>query len=74
MVEESTREQAIAAAEADPRVRQLLSGVESPHVTAEFSMRWNVWLVRFFVNDRPLGFVSVNQQAKVLEIGGPNEQ
>jgi len=37
-------------------------------------MRWNVWLVRFFVNDRPLGFVSVNQQAKVLEIGGPNEQ
>jgi len=74
MVEEITREQAIAAAEADPRVRQLLSGVESPHVTAEFSMRWNVWLVRFFVNDRPLGFVSVNQQAKVLEIGGPNEQ
>ncbi len=72
--EELTREQAIAAARADRRVLQLLRDTEAPRTTAEFSERWDVWLVHFFAGDRPLGFASVNSQGKVLEVGGPEER
>lgn len=73
-VEGLTREQAIAAARADGRIRRLLRGVEPARATAEFSERWDVWLVRFFAGDRPLGFASVSRQGEVLEVGGPEGQ
>jgi len=65
-----TREQAIAAARADERVRTRLRGILSPRFQAEFSEQWGVWLVHFFEGDRPLGFASVNRQGKVVEVGG----
>ena len=62
MVEEITREQAIAGGRGCTSAAATPGGVETPRVTAEFSTRWNVWLVHFFANGRPLGFASVNQQ------------
>jgi len=69
----ATAADAIAAARADRMVQELLRGVDSPRVTAEFSQRWRVWLVHFFAGDRPLGFASVSREGEVLEVGGPEE-
>ncbi len=71
-----TREQAIAAARANRRVQQLLRGVNSIRAAAEFSDRWNVWLVHFYSGDRLLGFASVSEDEEVLEVGPlePDEQ
>jgi len=66
-----TREQAIAVARKDRRVQELLRGHETFRTTAKFSERWNVWLVRFSVGGRCLGFASVSPTGEVLEVGGP---
>jgi hypothetical protein len=63
-----TAAQAIAAARASGRVRELLRGAQKVHATAEFSHRWNVWLVRFFSRDRGLGLASVSREGTVLEV------
>ncbi len=66
-----TSDQATAAARKDPRVEQLLRGVKSIRVTAEFSDRWNVWLVTFLSGDRRVAFASVSNDGEVLEVGSP---
>jgi hypothetical protein len=68
-----TREQAIAAARANRRVEHLLRGVEPIRATAEFSDRWNVWLVHFSSGDRRIAFASVSKDGKVLEAGPPGD-
>ena len=72
-VERLTREQAIAAARADGRVPATTARRGNGPGHRAILPRWNVWLVRFFAGDGPLGFVSVSWQAEVLEVGGPNE-
>ena len=66
-----TRENAIAAARTNRRVQELCDGVEPIGAVAEFSDRWNVWLVHFFAGDRQIAFASVSKEGKVLEVGPP---
>ncbi len=66
-----TRENAIAAARTNRRVQELCDGVEPIGAVAEFSDRWNVWLVHFFAGDRQIAFASVSEEGKVLEVGPP---
>lgn len=63
-----TREQAIAAARENRRIQEALRRIESVHTQAEFSERWDVWLVHFYSGDRRIAFASVNQQGEVLEV------
>ena len=69
-----SREQAIATAQRDGRVQQLVRGVESVRTVAEFSDRWDVWLVQFFAGDRQIAFASVSRDRKVLEVGPPETE
>jgi len=66
-----TRDQATVAARRNPRVEQLLRGVDPIRTTAEFSNRWNVWLVTFLSGDRRIAFASVSNDGDVLEVGPP---
>lgn len=66
-----TSDQATAAARRNPRVEQLVRGVEPIRTTAEFSNRWNVWLVNFLSGDRRIAFASVSSDGEVLEVGSP---
>lgn len=70
---EMTAAEVIAVARADRRVQELLRGVSDVHAAAEFSETWSVWLVHFRSGDRLVGFASVSEEGKVLEVGGPEE-
>jgi hypothetical protein len=68
---EAPAAEAIAAACKDSRVLELLKDIRSLRVDAEFSERWQVWLVHFFEYDRQVAFASVSPTGQVLEVGGP---
>ncbi len=68
-----TAEAAIAAARSDERVKELLKGFSEERGEAEFSKQWRVWLVHFFAGDSRIGFASVSEEGKVLEVG-PGEE
>jgi hypothetical protein len=68
---EAPAAEAIAAACKDSRVLELLKDIRSLRVEAEFSERWQVWLVHFFEDDRQVAFASVSPTGQVLEVGGP---
>lgn len=68
-----TAERAIAAARADERVGELVRGLDDVWADAEFAERWQVWLVYFFAGDRRVGFASVSEDGKVLEVGAAEE-
>jgi hypothetical protein len=68
---EAPAARAVAAACQDARVLELLRGFHSLRVDAEFSKRWQVWLVHFFADDRQVAFASVSPTGELLEVGGP---
>jgi hypothetical protein len=68
-----TAEQAVAAARADERVWELLRGLDDVRSETEFSEQWQVWLVHFSAGDHRVGFASVSEDGKVLEVGAPEE-
>lgn len=68
-----TTERAVTAARADERVQELLRGLDDVRAEAEFAERWQVWLVHFFVGERRVGFASVSEDGKVLEVGAAEE-
>lgn len=68
-----TAERAIAAARGDGKVKDLLEPYEDVRAEAEFSWRWDVWLVHFLSGDRRVAFASVNEEGEVLEVGRGHE-
>jgi hypothetical protein len=68
-----TTERAVTAARADERVQELLRGLDDVRAEAKFAERWQVWLVHFFAGERRVGFASVSEDGKVLEVGAAEE-
>jgi len=65
-----TAEKAISIAREHPRIEKILRKHRQARASVTFSKRYNVWIVEFVEDDREVGFATVSNEGRVLEVAG----